>query len=628
MKIVWQAFWLGSFWLAACSDGGGSDAEAGGATSGGGGDDGGTQDGGVGASSTGGVPEGGSAELPAGGGAGMAGTSGTTGDGGADAGVGGGSAGAAGGSAGEGGSSFEEPAFSRVQVTAGCLAEHDSPDDGVDSDLQGGDYTLTDANAVFVALPGDGGSDAQAGTHASPLATLAAAVTLAKSSNKAVAVGRGTFIPADLRGVFVYGGYNPADWSRDVAANVTKIEVSAPLVVGGDLQTNESGGIDGITVSGTSSSSLVHDVGEANEIENPNPIDSRVVGCILDCSSCGGAVIDLNLPHAIILNSAVTGGTEGIHAAPPGGLGRYTGITVCGNQVAGASSNYSRGIQVGAGARGNVAISWNDVSVANDSSVGIQVDMPNTLYSALDDNLEAATITHNLVLGRGATGISSATGGVVAVNLVQLTTAGSTGLSADVGAPTAPLPFSFLGNAVSVRGTALALVNLGTDVGNPTGGVVIAGNSLRGSGGVSMMVGDGGNVQLLDNLIDASATGIDINVDLTSPAVVVRNNDILGATALLSVQPPFGGAPVAVTSASAVNACGWDSCSAASGNISAAPLYDPVGDLRVLASSPCVNAGIDPTVAAGAHAALLTPDINGDSRPSGVAWDIGSDEVP
>ncbi len=58
---------------------------------------------------------------------------------------------------------------------------------------------------------------------------------------------------------------------------------------------------------------------------------------------------------------------------------------------------------------------------------------------------------------------------------------------------------------------------------------------------------------------------------------------------------------------------------AAAGNINADPLFVGSGDYHIQAGSPCIDTGS----ATGAP----SDDIDGDSRPQGAGYDMGSDEA-
>src|SRR5882724_1536572 len=105
--------------------------------------------------------------------------------------------------------------------------------------------------AIYVSPAGD---DAANGTRAAPLKTIGAALALAAVSDKPrVNVAAGTYAEnVELRsGISLYGGYDPATWTRDPATFVTIIgpspgPSSSAVAVQGDNVTGVT--IDGFTI--------------------------------------------------------------------------------------------------------------------------------------------------------------------------------------------------------------------------------------------------------------------------------------------------------------------------------------------------------------------------------------------
>jgi hypothetical protein len=73
-----------------------------------------------------------------------------------------------------------------------------------------------------------------------------------------------------------------------------------------------------------------------------------------------------------------------------------------------------------------------------------------------------------------------------------------------------------------------------------------------------------------------------------------------------------------------VEKCAWGDCVQAAGDISADPLLTGPNDFHLLAGSPCIDAGVDPTDWYTGQDVYL--DLDGDTRPLGWTWDIGADE--
>src|SRR5438876_120273 len=104
-------------------------------------------------------------------------------------------------------------------------------------------------DAIYVSPAGD---DAANGTRAAPLKTIGAALALAGSSGKnRVNVAQGTY-PENVQlrsGISLYGGYDPATWTRDPATFITTIgpgPSTSAVAVQGDNVTGVT--IDGFTI--------------------------------------------------------------------------------------------------------------------------------------------------------------------------------------------------------------------------------------------------------------------------------------------------------------------------------------------------------------------------------------------
>ena len=112
------------------------------------------------------------------------------------------------------------------------------------------------------------------------------------------------------------------------------------------------------------------------------------------------------------------------------------------------------------------------------------------------------------------------------------------------------------------------------------------------------------------------------NVDADEQTMLIFNDPYPGAGSnYLRVESTY------VTTIEDVNACGWDGCVEATGNIGDEPgLENPgAGDYHLSAASECIDAGFDATDWFLYHA-LVTKDFEGDARPQGLLWDIGADE--
>lgn len=94
------------------------------------------------------------------------------------------------------------------------------PDDGIDQNCDGVDFIMSDDTGIFVAPTGN---DDNPGAMAEPKATLYAGRQAAYEQDKVVFVAAGTYAEPAAAHVSFFGGYEPENWTRDIAANETII---------------------------------------------------------------------------------------------------------------------------------------------------------------------------------------------------------------------------------------------------------------------------------------------------------------------------------------------------------------------------------------------------------------------
>lgn len=154
-----------------------------------------------------------------------------------------------------------------------CLSTDDPDDAFVDSNCDGidGDASI----AVFVST---GGSDRNVGTQASPMLTVAAAITRARTTRKRhVYISAGTYAasaPIALsNGISIYGGYT-ASWERDGTRPTLRRTVS-------------SGSPVAITCSGVSSATVLDRL--AIETDDTRSPSADNIG--IDVANCAGLTL-------------------------------------------------------------------------------------------------------------------------------------------------------------------------------------------------------------------------------------------------------------------------------------------------------------------------------------------------
>ena len=143
--------------------------------------------------------------------------------------------------------------------------------------------------------------------------------------------------------------------------------------------------------------------------------------------------------------------------------------------------------------------------------------------------------------------------------------------------------------------------------------LAMAGRGL-GTGGPSV---SGGHVVLVNNVLaNLSAYPYTAFGATPTSAVVLRNNDFWSITPIT-----FDYDPITIAK---INACAWDGCVEAGGNIFAYPQFGVTAIAHLAPGSPCIDAGAAPGF--WYARTLANHDWDGDARPFGVAWDIGLDE--
>jgi hypothetical protein len=194
---------------------------------------------------------------------------------------------------------------------------------------------------------------------------------------------------------------------------------------------------------------------------------------------------------------------------------------------------------------------------------------------------------------------------------------------------------TFLGNAISVRGTAIWVQFIEFDVAGvpdqstPYGYAALINNSLRGTIGASVRAVYGGDLFAVNNIVEARAFALNLISGNPPPEedvlfeVTLKNNDLVAATCAVATA---AGADLCAKSPAEVDACDWMACKTATGTRSVAPGYVDGSAFVLAADSSAIDAGIEPTSFCGGHAALLATDANGDARPKGAGWDLGYDE--
>ncbi|MEM1415975.1 MAG: DUF1565 domain-containing protein, partial [Myxococcota bacterium] len=179
-----------------------------------------------------------------------------------------------------------------VDVPDGAF--EDANCDGIDGDL---------GAALFVSV---GGSDAAPGTRESPMRSLPAALRAAERAGKDVYLAAGTYESETLtlaEGVGIYGGFDPADWSRPAASETV-------LAVFGRPAAGRVVGIEGRDL-------IVETVVEGLRLEVAHARGEGTTSYGLWCADCGGLV----LRDVSVLGGDGAPGSDGVPGAYGAGAG-------------------------------------------------------------------------------------------------------------------------------------------------------------------------------------------------------------------------------------------------------------------------------------------------------------------
>ncbi|MCC6159870.1 MAG: right-handed parallel beta-helix repeat-containing protein [Deltaproteobacteria bacterium] len=538
------------------------------------------------------------------------------------------------------------------------------PDDGIDQDCSGEDYTSADSNGYFV--DGAGGNDANPGTKEFPVETIAQGVMLASVTDGGtnVYIAEGVYTEDVTTTVAsLYGGYNGTDWSRDIETYETELigSVDAGLTVGGATDV----AVDGMTLRGsdaiaTSSTGLVVILSNGVRISN-----CRIFGG--DDNTAGGSygAAVLMTYDAMLVNNEISGG-ENATAEAGGIYAIVDGFDVVNNTISAGESGvgavgayvYSHGDAtirdnvVDGGEAPGSTITWfqgnmtsdrNDIRgntfTAGNSSAGPRMVV--YLSSALpgqvlfQDNLvEDVTSAGPLYQGLIFLGPANLT---VEGNLVggssNATTALSYGAIVD-----GPGNFHFANNMFDGGQATASTTAMILDVDDLGGALVnntfVGGVSDLNSIGVYVDIdGVGGTaaIDMVNNIIDAgsgSANIYSLYLGQATEAGLMRlhGNDLTGASPDCLIYASTGAE--CTTTIGDVHDCDWHDCGAADGNLNVSPQYvnAAANDYHLASGSALRDAGVNPLMYVADPFGFAWRDFEGDVRPAVSTWDIGADE--
>ncbi len=495
------------------------------------------------------------------------------------------------------------------------------PDDGIVQNCGGADLLLSDDTGVFVAKTGN---DDNPGTMAEPKLTVVAGVAAAAAAGKAVFVAAGEYEEDVVTSVSLYGGYEPAGWTRDIGANVTTIVAVGEIGV--EMQSIPGGlALQGFTIYGASRA------GDSYGVYDDSKGDSLVDNIIHGGSGTGESFgVYAGHDMTVLVNNIIDVGA-GVEASY--GVSGDVPLTLVDNEIAGGAGLYSFGVECslydvrlmnntiegGSGSEGSVAVDISKAILIGNSihggsgngSRGVNIDM---LGAILEGN--------EIDGGTGTTSMAVKNSGNT--TMMNNTINGGAGVSSalgvfNAGAVLVAVNNFFDGGSGSDQGTCA--------VQNSSGTATLVNNIILGGAGTEFSAGfivDQGTTVLVNNIIDGGWGSDSRAMSIQSiGSVTLVNNDLWGAQQDWLVAADTW----EINDLSSTNACGWPSCSTAADNISDDPLLVDLagGDFHLSDASPCRDTGINP-VPVYIEAGYVETDFEGDVRPYGNGWDIGMDE--
>ncbi|MDP8223622.1 MAG: right-handed parallel beta-helix repeat-containing protein [Candidatus Lernaella stagnicola] len=454
----------------------------------------------------------------------------------------------------------------------------DDDDDNDDNDNNDNNDTSPPLpEGIYVSTEGD---DANPGTPDLPMRTIEAALSVAEAADVPVRVAAGEYQASLETTVSMYGGYNPHNWRRNIAANETTIVglFGVSLYVWGGIETETV--VDGFSISATGPASgaaqtVFLDGGKITFSHNTvTGHDAAVDGY------ANGVSINGEGDFHILRNRIKGGNSSGEFAKSFGlSIASHNGqVNVEGNSIYGgrAVDTSESGLSCGIGVE------------AVNSEVLIQRNVIGAgyaqgLYAAFTDGVDIVdgevTLVNNIITS-GAAGGSPVT---IAAGIHTYATA--------------PPPL-MLHNTIH---PGLALYAFAVQL---EGDATMIGNALHIAPGIFASV----------FATQASSAG---------RIVIIGNNlQCLGWTCVLGSV----GTDIPLITVRGVNACDWPGCLEAHDNISEASAFAGMLDFHLTATSALIDAGVDPT--AWYDGDPLYVDIDGEARPVGEGWDIGADEAP
>lgn len=257
----------------------------------------------------------------------------------------------------------------------------------------------------------------QVGNKAGPFKQIQTAIDVAyaargnATTGLAIRVAKGNYTEdIILRArIGIYGGYDPANWSRNIAANATNItpHLATPVTGGADITpaTTASTVIDGFTLNSGTVSGLASYLITLNNSSPTISNNTLTAGAIGGSASSYG--IYMNSSSPVISGNTITAGTTIGSTSSVGIYSNASSPTISSNTINGGST---------AGAGISYGIYLNNSSSVNITGNTVATGSAGNTYGMYNTGSTAVTVSNNTITGGTAIGVAGNSYGMYNAN--------------------------------------------------------------------------------------------------------------------------------------------------------------------------------------------------------------------